>query len=76
MPLPAPVLLFATPTGSSVSVQWQGGGTDLAGYLLYNNGVLANGMKWVLVSHNTKMGAAKGAILAAEWMKTRGLLGS
>jgi len=37
--------------------------------------VLANGMKWVLVSHNTKMGAAKGAILAAELMKVKGRLG-
>lgn len=37
--------------------------------------VLANGMKWVLVSHNTKMGAAKGAILAAELLKVKGRLG-
>ena len=37
--------------------------------------VLPNGMKWVLVSHNTKMGAAKGAILAAELMKVKGRLG-
>jgi aspartate-semialdehyde dehydrogenase len=28
--------------------------------------VLENGIKYVLVSHNTKMGAAKGAILVAE----------
>ena len=34
-----------------------------------------NGMRFVLVSHNTKMGAAKGAILVAEDLKTRGLLG-
>jgi aspartate-semialdehyde dehydrogenase len=28
--------------------------------------VLENGVKYVLVSHNTKMGAAKGAVLVAE----------
>ncbi len=33
-----------------------------------------HGVKFVLVSHNTKMGAAKGAILVAEDLKTRGLL--
>jgi len=27
---------------------------------------LGNGIKYVLVSHNTKMGAAKGAVLVAE----------
>lgn len=37
--------------------------------------VLKNGVKWVLVSHNTKMGAAKGAILAAELMKVKGRVG-
>jgi aspartate-semialdehyde dehydrogenase len=39
------------------------------------DGVLENGFKFVLVSHNTKMGAAKGAILVAELMRTQGLLG-
>lgn len=34
------------------------------------------GVKFVLVSHNTKMGAAKGAILVAEDLKLRGLIGS
>lgn len=34
----------------------------------------AHAFKFVLVSHNTKMGAAKGAILVAEDLKTRGLL--
>jgi aspartate-semialdehyde dehydrogenase len=33
-----------------------------------------NGVKLVLVSHNTKMGAAKGAILLAELCAARGLL--
>ncbi|XXF75517.1 aspartate-semialdehyde dehydrogenase [Myxococcaceae bacterium GXIMD 01537] len=39
------------------------------------DGVLENGLKYVLVSHNTKMGAAKGAILVAELMRAQGLLG-
>lgn len=33
------------------------------------------GLKYVLVSHNTKMGAAKGAILTAEWLLQNGHLG-
>jgi len=33
-----------------------------------------NGIKYVLVSHNTKMGAAKGAILVAEYLMRKGLL--
>ncbi|GMT95895.1 aspartate-semialdehyde dehydrogenase [Corallococcus caeni] len=39
------------------------------------DGVLENGFKYVLVSHNTKMGAAKGAILVAELLRAQGLLG-
>jgi aspartate-semialdehyde dehydrogenase len=35
---------------------------------------LENGVKFVLVSHNTKMGAAKGAVLVAELMRASGLL--
>ena len=35
----------------------------------------ANGMQYVLVSHNTKMGAAKGAVLAAELLVHRGYIG-
>jgi aspartate-semialdehyde dehydrogenase len=35
---------------------------------------LDNGVKFVLVSHNTKMGAAKGAVLVAEDLATRGML--
>jgi len=31
---------------------------------------LDNGIKYVLVSHNTKMGAAKGAVLTAEYLMT------
>jgi aspartate-semialdehyde dehydrogenase len=35
--------------------------------------VLRNGMKLVVLSHNTKMGAAKGATLLAEYLVHRGL---
>jgi aspartate-semialdehyde dehydrogenase len=38
------------------------------------DGVLANGVKFVLVSHNTKMGAAKGAVLLGELFHTQNLL--
>ena len=36
---------------------------------------LANGVKFVLVSHNTKMGAAAGAVLVGEYLHRRGYLG-
>ena len=36
--------------------------------------VLENGVKFVLVSHNTKMGAAKGAVLVAEHLLQSGLI--
>jgi aspartate-semialdehyde dehydrogenase len=36
--------------------------------------VLENGIKFVLVSHNTKMGAAKGAVLVAEHLSQQGLV--
>ncbi len=35
--------------------------------------VLQNGVKFVLLSHNTKMGAAKGAVLTAEILVQQGL---
>ena len=35
---------------------------------------LDNGIKYVLVSHNTKMGAAKGAVLTAEYLVTAGYI--
>ena len=35
---------------------------------------LENGIKYLLVSHNTKMGAAKGAVLTAEYLATTGYL--
>ena len=37
---------------------------------------LPNGMKWVLVSHNTKNGAAKGSVLVAELLSKQGYIGS
>jgi aspartate-semialdehyde dehydrogenase len=36
--------------------------------------VLENGVKFILVSHNTKLGAARGAVLVAELAKSQGLL--
>jgi aspartate-semialdehyde dehydrogenase len=33
---------------------------------------LTNGVKYMLVSHNTKMGAAKGAVLVAEYLVPQG----
>jgi aspartate-semialdehyde dehydrogenase len=35
---------------------------------------LQNGIKYVLVSHNTKMGAARGAVLVAELLITGGYI--
>jgi aspartate-semialdehyde dehydrogenase len=35
---------------------------------------LDNGVKYMLVSHNTKMGAAKGAVLTAEYLATAGYI--
>jgi len=39
------------------------------------DGVLENGIKYVLVSHNTKMGAAKGALLVGELLRSVGMIG-
>ena len=38
--------------------------------------VLKNGIKYILVSHNTKMGAAKGAVLVAELLIREGYIPS
>jgi len=35
---------------------------------------LEHGVRWVLVSHNTRMGAAKGAVLTAEYLVTAGYI--
>jgi aspartate-semialdehyde dehydrogenase len=36
--------------------------------------VFVKGIKYVLVSHNTKMGAAKGAVLVAEYLNKKGYI--
>jgi len=36
--------------------------------------VLDNGVKYLLVTHNTKMGAAAGAVLVAEWLEAQGYI--
>ena len=41
---------------------------------LRTDSALANGMKYLLVSHNTKMGAAKGAVLMAEYLVQAGYI--
>jgi aspartate-semialdehyde dehydrogenase len=41
---------------------------------LRRDDTLGNGWKYLLVSHNTKMGASKGAILVAEHLLAEGLL--
>ncbi|MBK7859572.1 MAG: aspartate-semialdehyde dehydrogenase [Archangiaceae bacterium] len=51
----------------------QGGMATSVGRLR-DDGVLENGVKYVLVSHNTKMGAAKGAVLVAELLKQQGFV--
>jgi len=38
------------------------------------DGVLPNGIKYVLLSHNTKMGASKGGVLTAELLIKRGII--
>ncbi len=52
-----------------------GGGMITTVGRLREDPVLENGVKLVLVSHNTKMGAARGAILVAELLRERGQLG-
>ncbi len=36
--------------------------------------VLPNGVKYLLVSHNTRMGAAAGAVLVAEYLVAKGYI--
>lgn len=49
-----------------------GGMTTVVGRLR-EDPVLPNGVKFVVLSHNTKLGAAKGATLVAEYLVHRGL---
>ncbi|VVB66237.1 Aspartate-semialdehyde dehydrogenase [Candidatus Gugararchaeum adminiculabundum] len=48
-----------------------GGMTTSVGRIRVDN-ALENGIKYVLVSHNTKAGAAKGAVLVAEYLVKKG----
>jgi len=41
---------------------------------LRKDSVFKNGIKYVLLTHNEKMGSAKGAILLAELLKTKKIL--
>jgi aspartate-semialdehyde dehydrogenase len=51
----------------------EGGMSTVVGRLR-EDPALPNGIKYVLVSHNTRMGAAKGAILVSEYLTKRGLI--
>ncbi|MGH2603389.1 MAG: Asd/ArgC dimerization domain-containing protein [Candidatus Rokuibacteriota bacterium] len=51
----------------------EGGMTTSVGRIRDDN-ALENGTKYVLVSHNTRMGAAKGAVLTAEYLATAGYI--
>jgi aspartate-semialdehyde dehydrogenase len=51
-----------------------GGMTTTVGRLRGERALGENGVKYVLVSHNTKMGAARGAILVAEMLMRDGLI--
>jgi len=52
----------------------EGGMTTVVGRLREDR-LLPNGIKYVLLSHNTKLGASKGAVLVAEYLRTQGFLG-
>ena len=52
--------------------EWGGGMTTVVGRLRPETVLGQSGVKYVLVSHNTKMGAAKGAILVAELLVREG----
>ncbi len=50
------------------------GMTTSVGRLRLDDVLGPHGVRFVLVSHNTRMGAARGAILVAEDLRARGLL--
>jgi len=52
----------------------QNGMTTSVGRLREDHVLGAHGVRFVLVSHNTKMGAAEGAVLVAEDLRLRGFL--
>jgi aspartate-semialdehyde dehydrogenase len=51
----------------------EGGMSTVVGRLR-TDPVFANGVKYMLVSHNTRMGAASGAILVAEYLTKKGYI--
>jgi aspartate-semialdehyde dehydrogenase len=51
----------------------EGGMTTSVGRIREDS-ALDNGIKYMLVSHNTKMGAAKGAVLTAEYLASAGYI--
>ncbi len=51
----------------------EGGMLTTVGRVRADN-ALSNGFKYVLVSHNTKMGAAKGGLLVAEYLTQKGFI--
>jgi aspartate-semialdehyde dehydrogenase len=51
-----------------------GGGMTTSVGRLKLDGAFENGLRFVLVSHNTRMGAAKGALLLAELLRERDLI--
>jgi aspartate-semialdehyde dehydrogenase len=51
----------------------EGGMSTVVGRLR-SDPVLTNGIKYLLVSHNTRMGAARGAILVAEYLTQKGYI--
>jgi aspartate-semialdehyde dehydrogenase len=51
----------------------EGGMSTVVGRLR-EDPALPNGVKYVLVSHNTRMGAARGAILVAEYLTKKGYI--
>ena len=51
----------------------EGGMSTVVGRLR-EDPVLSNGIKYMLVSHNTRMGAARGAILVAEYLTRKGYI--
>jgi aspartate-semialdehyde dehydrogenase len=53
----------------------RGGGMTTTVGRVREDPALENGLKYVLLSHNTKMGAAKGAMLTAEWLAAKGYIG-
>ena len=51
----------------------EGGMSTVVGRLR-EDPVLGNGIKYLLVSHNTRMGAARGAILVGEYLTSKGYI--